>query len=39
MSYPRPYDLVIYFTAGSCRLCEYRFDLLQGPLAVVRLYC
>lgn len=25
MSYPRPYDLVIYFTAGSCRLCEYIF--------------
>lgn len=21
MQYPRPYDLVIYFTANSCKLC------------------
>lgn len=29
MSYPRPYDLVIYFTAGSCRLCEYLIYLFR----------
>lgn len=23
MKYPRPYDIVIYFTARSCRLCTY----------------
>ena len=22
MSYPRPYDLVIYFKGASCKLCE-----------------
>ena len=35
MTYPRPYDLVIYFTAGSCRLCEYLFLLIKGSLARV----
>lgn len=23
MEFPRPYDVVIYFTAPNCRLCEY----------------
>ena len=23
MKYPRPYDLVIYFTARTCKFCEY----------------
>jgi hypothetical protein len=23
MSYPRPYDVVIYFTARTCKFCEY----------------
>lgn len=27
MKYPRPYDIVIYFTARSCRLCTYLFFL------------
>jgi len=41
MSYPRPYDLVIYFTAGSCRLCEdlwpeyeYLAELYRGTGAI-----
>jgi thioredoxin-like negative regulator of GroEL len=23
MKYPRPYDVVIYFTARTCKFCEY----------------
>ena len=30
MEFPRPYDVVIYFTAPNCRLCEYLAIILNS---------